>query len=143
METLAPVRTINQPSLLERYQPFIGVRATDRLLKKARRLSGLKVLHVNSTRQGGGVAEILSSLTPLMNDVGVTTEWLVIDGSPEFFAFTKDIHNALHGQPIELMPASMMLHRDVAHANGTRGRLSGYDVIIVHDPQPAPPVELR
>src|SRR5437016_12201495 len=99
MESLAPARNIVQPSLLSRYQPLIGIRATDRLLKKARRLSGLRVLHVNSTRQGGGVAEILSSLTPLMNDVGVMAEWLVIDGSPEFFAFTKDIHNALHGQP--------------------------------------------
>ena len=143
METLAPVRTVDQPSLLERYQPLIGVRATDRLLKKARRLSGLKILHVNSTRQGGGVAEILSSLTPLMNDVGITTEWLVIDGSPEFFAFTKDIHNGLHGEPIGLTTESMSLHRDVAHANGTQSRLSDYDVIIVHDPQPLPLVELR
>jgi trehalose synthase len=143
METLAPVRTIDQPSLLERYQPLIGVRATDRLLKKARRLSGLKILHVNSTRQGGGVAEILSSLTPLMNDVGITTEWLVIDGSPEFFAFTKDIHNGLHGEPIGLTAECMALHRDVAHANGTQSRLSDYDVIIVHDPQPLPLVELR
>ena len=98
---------------------------------------------MNSTRQGGGVAEILSSLTPLMNDVGITTEWLVIDGSPAFFAFTKDIHNGLHGEPLELTHESMTLHREVAQANGTQCRLSDYDVIIVHDPQPLPLVELR
>jgi trehalose synthase len=143
METLAPAGNVAQPSLLSRYQPLIGVRATERLLRKARRLSGLKVLHVNSTRQGGGVAEILSSLTPLMNDVGITTEWLVIDGSPAFFAFTKDIHNGLHGEPLELTPESILLHREVAQANGAQCRFSDYDVIIVHDPQPLPLVELK
>ena len=99
MESLAPAR-MNKPAMLSRYQPLIGIRATDRLLRKAGRLNGLKVLHVNSTRQGGGVAEILSSLTPLMNDVGIQTEWLVIEGSPEFFAFTKDIHNGLHREAV-------------------------------------------
>jgi len=78
MEGLAPARAIERASLLDRYQPLIGVRATERLLKKARRRNGLKVLHVNSTRQGGGVAEILSSHTPLMNDIGIEAEWLVI-----------------------------------------------------------------
>jgi|SoiMethySBSTD1v2_1073268.scaffolds.fasta_scaffold14912_5 trehalose synthase len=143
MENFAPAGNVTQLSLLSRYQPLIGVRATERLLRKARRLSGLKVLHVNSTRQGGGVAEILSSLTPLMNDVGITTEWLVIEGSPAFFAFTKDVHNGLHGEPITLTPASISLHREVAQANGAQSRFSEYDVIIVHDPQPLPLVELK
>jgi len=143
MENFAPAGNVIQLSLLSRYQPLIGVRATERLLRKARRLSGLKVLHVNSTRQGGGVAEILSSLTPLMNDVGITTELLVIEGSPAFFAFTKDIHNGLHGEPITLTPASISLHREVAQANGAQSRFSDYDVIIVHDPQPLPLVELK
>lgn len=143
MEQRAPAPSLDAPSLLERYEQLIGIRATARLLKKARRLAGLKVLHVNSTRQGGGVAEILSSLTPLMNDVGIETDWLVIDGSPEFFAFTKDIHNALHGEPIRLAAAAPQLHRDVACANGAQGQLDNYDVVIVHDPQPLPIVELR
>ena len=143
METLAPARNAAELSLLSRYQPLIGVRATERLLRKARRLRGLKILHVNSTRQGGGVAEILSSLTPLMNDVRITTDWLVIDGSPAFFALTKDIHNGLHGEALELTPESIRLHREVAQANGTQSRFSDYDVIIVHDPQPLPLVDLR
>jgi trehalose synthase len=78
-----------------------------------------------------------------MNDVGIATEWLVINGSPHFFAFTKDIHNALHGEQIALAPGSMTLHQEVAHANGAQARLGDYDVIIVHDPQPLPLVELR
>ena len=131
------------PSLLSRYQPLIGVRATDRLVKKARRLNGVKVLHVNSTRQGGGVAEILSSLTPLMNDLEIETGWQVIDGSPDFFSFTKGIHNGLHGQAIAPAAEGMALHRRTAHANGAGARLDAYDVVVVHDPQPLPLVELR
>jgi trehalose synthase len=97
MQQRAPAPSLDRPSLLARYQQLIGIRATERLLRKARRLAGLKVLHVTSTRQGGGVAEILSSLTPLMNDVGIETDWMVIDGSAEFFAFTKDIQSDCTG----------------------------------------------
>ena len=137
------MRPTTQPPLLNRYAPLIGERATKRLLKKAGRLNGIKVLHVNSTREGGGVAQILSSLTPLMNEVGIATEWLVIDGSPEFFGFTKDIHNGLQGEAVTLTANSMSLHRDIAHANAARARLDHFDVIIVHDPQPLRLVELR
>ena len=143
MASLAPARAIERASLLDRYQPLIGIRATERLLKKVRRLSGLELLHINSTRQGGGVAEILSSLTPLMNDIGIEADWLVIDGSPDFFAVTKDIHNGLQGEPIRLPPMGRKLHRDIAHANGGQARLEDYDVILVHDPQPLPLVEMR
>jgi len=132
-----------EPGPLSRYQPLIGVRATDRLLKKARSLSTLRVLHINSTRQGGGVAEILSSLIPLMNDVGIPTEWLVIEGTPEFFAFTKDIHNGLQGEAIMPSPADAALHLEVALANIGAMRLDDFDVVIVHDPQPLPLVLQR
>jgi trehalose synthase len=142
MQSLARARTA-QASLLARYQPLLGVRATERLLKKARQLSGVRILHVNSTRQGGGVAEILSSLTPLMNDVGIVTEWLVIDGPPEFFAFTKDLHNGLQGQPLALDPAGVMLHREISNASAMQAPLGDFDVVIVHDPQPLPMIEAR
>jgi trehalose synthase len=143
MDIFAAARDAAQPALLERYQPLIGVRATERLLKKARQLRGLKVLHVNSTRQGGGVAEILSSLTPLMNDIGIDAEWLVIEGSPEFFAVTKDIHNGLQGETVGLSANGKTLHRGVAHANGGQVALEDYDVVLVHDPQPVALVDLR
>src|SRR2546423_935640 len=142
MENHEPA-SADAPSLLSRYHPLIGIRATDRLVKKARRLNGVRVLHANSTRQGGGVAEILSSLTPLMNDLGIETRWQVIDGSPDFFSFTKGIHNGLHGQVIAPAPEGTALHRHTAHANGARAKLETYDVVIVHDPQPLPLVELR
>src|SRR5262245_369765 len=138
-----PAPGIHSPSLLERYQPLIGARATERLLKKARQLYGLKVLHINSTRRGGGVAEILSSMTPLMNSVGIDAQWHVIDGPPDFFALTKDIHNGLQGDPIEISAAAMRLHRDTAHANAAAAALEAYDIIRVHDPQPLPLVELK
>ena len=83
MQSLAPACGIEPRSPLDRYQPLIGGRAIERLLRKARRLDGFKVLHVNSTRQSGGAAEILSSLTHLMNDIGIETEWRVIEGSPD------------------------------------------------------------
>ena len=73
MESPAPSRP-DPSSLLERHQPLIGIRATERQLKQARRLSGLRILHINYMRQAGGAAEILTSLTPLMNDVGVAIE---------------------------------------------------------------------
>jgi trehalose synthase len=99
MASVAASSGIPEVHLLDRYEPLIGVRRTERLIKKTRALADLRVLHVNSTRNGGGVAEILSSLVPLMNAVGITTDWEVIDGPPEFFGFTKELHNGLHGEP--------------------------------------------
>src|SRR5262245_31059479 len=135
-EAPAPVR-------LQHYEALIGGRATERLHKKAQRLQGLKVLHVNSTRHGGGVAEILSSLAPLMRDLGFQCDWLVIDGQPDFFAFTKAIHNGLHGAPITPTSDDCAVHRAVVLDNVTDPAQLAYDVIIVHDPQPLPLVELR
>jgi trehalose synthase len=130
-------------SHLGQYEPLIGIRATDRLLQKARRLTGLKVLHVNSTRTGGGVAEILTSLVPLMNELGIVSDWLVLEGEPDFFAFTKDIHNALQGAAIEITRERMAVHRSVALGNIRDAAELLYDIIVVHDPQPLPLVELR
>jgi trehalose synthase len=130
-------------SLLAQYQPLIGVRAIERLLKKAQRLQGLRILHINSTRKGGGVAEILSSLAPLMDDLGIATEWFVLEGEPEYFAFTKDIHNGLQGEQLRPSRRGIDLHRQVALANAGSAGLEDFDVIIVHDPQPLPLIELR
>jgi trehalose synthase len=140
----SPASASTASLLLARYQPPDRcVRATERLLRKARQLSSVRVLHINSTRQGGGVAEILSSLTPLMNDIGIATEWAVVEGSPEFFAFTKDLHNGLQGEPITPARASMALHEQGALANAETIRLQDFDVVIVHDPRPLPLIEVR
>ncbi len=142
MASVAASSGIPEVHLLDRYEPLIGVRRTERLVKKARALGDLRVLHINSTRNGGGVAEILSSLVPLMNAVGIASDWHVIDGPPEFFGFTKEIHNALHGEAVDLTDQKASLHREVVLDDAVRAALD-YDVVIVHDAQPLPLIEMR
>jgi trehalose synthase len=81
-------------SSVEDYEPLVGGETTERLLKKVEALRDLHLVNVNSTYYGGGVAEILSSLTLLMNASGIKTGWRVIEGRPDFFSVTKKMHNA-------------------------------------------------
>jgi trehalose synthase len=105
-------------------------------------LEGRRFLHVNSTRQGGGVAEILSRLLPLLDEVGVATRWEVIDGAPGFYAATKRIHNTLQGANAPLTPE--MRDDYLAASEHAAARLDlGADVVMIHDPQPAPLVARR
>jgi trehalose synthase len=119
------------------YEPFVGAEAIDRILQKAERLRGCDVAHVNSTYYGGGVAELLSSLTLLMNSVGIRTEWRVIQGPPDFFSITKTMHNVLQGSEVNLTELKMDIYEDVVHENAVRNRLE-HDFVVVHDPQPLP-----
>jgi trehalose synthase len=112
----------------------------DRIHAKARRVADLRVLNVNSTYYGGGVAELLSSLTLLMNVTGVQTGWRVIQGRPDFFSVTKKIHNALQGADINLSELKMQIYEDVVHENAVRNHID-HDFVIVHDPQPLPLVD--
>ena len=89
------------PSVAD-YEPLIGAKATERILRKTEALNDLHIVNVNSTYYGGGVAEMLSSLTLLMNSAGVKVGWRVIQGRPEFFSITKKMHNALQGAEINL-----------------------------------------
>lgn len=79
------------------YEPMVGAETIERIMKKAKTLRNLHVANVNSTYYGGGVAELLTSLTLLMNSVGIKTGWRVIQGAPDFFSITKKMHNALQG----------------------------------------------
>jgi trehalose synthase len=97
----------------------------------------LSVAHVNSTHDGGGVAEILSSLTQLMNNAGLRTEWQVLEGTPDFFQVTKKMHNALQGSNDRLSQEERQTYEEVVHENAVRSRLD-HDRVIVHDPQPLP-----
>src|SRR6266550_9618511 len=74
---------------IEDYEPFIGIENVERIREKARKLKGLRVANFNSTYYGGGVAETISSLTLLMNSLGLRTEWRVIQGRPDFFSITR------------------------------------------------------
>ena len=97
----------------------------------------MHVVNVNSTYYGGGVSQILSSLTLLMNDVGIRTGWRVVHGPPDFFSITKKMHNALQGAKINLSDRKMQIYEQVVYENAVRNHLD-HDVVIVHDPQPLP-----
>ncbi len=121
---------------LEDYRPIIGDAATDEILALSRPLRGSRVLHVNATSFGGGVAEILHTLVPLLRDVGIEAEWRVMEGNDEFFDVTKTLHNAMQGMYVPWTSASGETWRRVNRANAAN--LEGrYDYVFVHDPQPA------
>jgi len=122
---------------IEQYERFIGAEAVERMLLKARRLSGMRVIHVSSTFYGGGVAEILSSLTLLQRSLGVRADWRLIQGSPDFFGVTKKLHNALQGASINLSDLKKSIYEEVNVQNAVRMDLDA-DFVVVHDPQPLP-----
>jgi trehalose synthase len=124
------------PKSIEAYRPVIGESATDEILGLAAQLKGARVLHVNATAFGGGVAEILGTLVPLMNDLGLVADWQVIKGADEFFNVTKAMHNSLQGMYYDWTPAMRdtwleynKLNADLFDEN--------YDYVVIHDPQPA------
>lgn len=126
---------------IEDYEQFVGAETIERIKAKAKPLQELHVAHVNSTYYGGGVAEILSSLTLLMNSVGIKTGWRVIQGAPDFFSITKKMHNALQGGDINLSNRKTTLYEDIIYENSVRNHLDQHDFIIVHDPQPLPMID--
>ncbi|MGA7973036.1 MAG: glycosyltransferase [Pseudolabrys sp.] len=122
---------------VEDYELLIGAEAVDRILKKVERLRDLHIVNINSTYYGGGVAELLSSLTLLMNGSGIRTGWRVIQGRPDFFSITKKMHNALQGGDINLTELKTQIYEEVAFENAARLHID-HDIVIVHDPQPLP-----
>lgn len=122
---------------LDEYRQVVGDDVIGEIYAKARGLMGKRVVHVNSTSQGGGVAEILSSLVPLMNDVGVETDWRVLHGNPDFFTITKKFHNALQGGSLNLTDIKKQLYIQANEAFSTYFHIDA-DCVIVHDPQPLP-----
>jgi trehalose synthase len=121
---------------LSDYQSIVGRTLVDEIRERAERLKGKRILHLSATAFGGGVSEILSTLVPLMVDVGLECEWQVIYGREEFFNATKVMHNSLQGNPQGLSEEQWQIWRRYNDINA--GQLSeGWDVCIVHDPQPA------
>lgn len=125
---------------IERYKTYVGEKTVDRILEKSRSLRDLRVVHVNSTYYGGGVAELLAPLTLLFNNIGVKTGWRVIQGSPDFFSITKKMHNALQGEDINLTEQKMRIYEDVVYENAVRNHLD-HDIVVIHDPQPLPIID--
>jgi trehalose synthase len=125
---------------IEDYEALVGAEVIQRIRDKAAKLKGLRVANFNSTYYGGGVAEIISSLTLLMNSLGLRTEWRVIQGRPDFFSITKKMHNALQGGEIDLSRIKKEIFEQVIYENSVRNFLD-HDFIIVHDPQPLPLID--
>lgn len=124
---------------LQSYEPVVGQAVIDQLEQLARPLAGMKVVHVNSTRAGGGVAEILEKMVPFMSELGMDCSWEVIQGDASFYATTKTFHNALQGRP-QAPREQELRHYEEVNAENARtleDTLRDADFVFIHDPQPA------
>jgi trehalose synthase len=123
---------------LDDYADLVDESVLGTLREQARGLAGARVLHVNATPVGGGVAEILLSLVPLMRDLGLETDWYVLEAEDRFFEVTKDYHNALQGKPTEWSPDQFDIYWASVERNARKLEqgLRAYDFVVVHDPQP-------
>ncbi len=112
------------------------------LQKLCDKLSNRSFLHINSTRVGGGVAEILQRMIPILKDLGVDARWEVIEGDERFFEITKKVHNALQGYPETLTEDMWQYHFEINKKNVEKLNLDA-DAVLIHDPQPSPLIEFR
>jgi len=122
---------------IDEYRGIVGDKVISDIVKMAKNLYGLRVLHINSTYYGGGVAEMLYSLIPLMNDVGVSVDWRILRGTPEFFTITKKFHNAIQGDQINLSDIKKTLYIQNNQDFASYCQIDA-DCVIIHDPQPLP-----
>jgi len=120
---------------LNDYVDVVGKKYIEQLKTLALTLQKKKVVMVNSTKDGGGVAEILHRLVPLLNELGIETEWKTISGDKEFFNITKNIHNALQGQRICFTKQMLDYYLDVNKKNSENFEFNE-DFVFIHDPQP-------
>jgi trehalose synthase len=126
-------------SMLESYAAVAGGDVIRHLEQLSTSLRGKTLVHVNSTRVGGGVAEILEKLVPLARDLGIDARWEVITGDGEFYQCTKSLHNAIQGNPVDIPESQLNHFREVneQNANQLRHILEEADFVFIHDPQPA------
>ncbi len=120
---------------IDDYIPVVGQAVIDDLKRVSEKLKDKKIKNINSTPVGGGVAEILSRLVPLLNELGVLTYWDVIKGGKSFFEVTKKFHNAIHGKKEEINKKDFEIFLEVSEENISQ-MLVDEDIIFIHDPQP-------
>ncbi len=118
------------------YEQIVGEETIKNLRKLAKRIAGKRILYINATNYGGGVAEILRSTLPMMRDLGVDAEWKVIFGEEDFFDVTKALHNALQGGKFKITEKQWESYLEVNKMNA-KGLEGEYDCIVINDPQPA------
>jgi len=126
---------------IEDYVPIVGEATVEELFLLAERLRGKTIQNINSTAVGGGVAEILSRMIPLLDQVGVKATWDVIKGDEKFYVTTKKFHNGLHGVPVEIGADEYEHFVEVNRYNAEQFRFA--DIVFVHDPQPVALIEKR
>jgi trehalose synthase len=130
------------PASLDPYVPVVGAAEVEELRALATPLEGLTVDMLNSTAVGGGVAELLTRLLPLMRGVGLEGHWHVMEADQEFFEITKAFHNALHGSAYQPGPCDFEIFREYNRRNQERLPLDSRFVVI-HDPQPVAMIDAR
>lgn len=136
-----PCLTGGQASLAD-YEPIVGRQEVEQIRLLGGRLAGRRVLHVNSTKSGGGVAEILHRLVPLMRELGIAARWEVIEGEAPFFEVTKKMHNALHGTPVRFSRRDFRAYLETNGRNASALDLEA-EAVYIHDPQPAALISAR
>lgn len=126
-------------NLLEQYAQVVGNEVIDHLRQLAKPLKGKKILHINSTKEGGGVAEILNRIIPLKQELGIDAEWEIIKGERDFYTCTKKMHNSLQGAREDISEDLFNKYRETNRDNYEvlKDRLRDADVVFIHDPQPA------
>lgn len=122
------------PKITE-YEPIVGPNTIEELRLLASKLQGKVIQHINSTAVGGGVAEILNRMVPLLQELGVDTRWDFIKGGESFFNATKKFHNALHGKSEEIAPQMFDIFMETSQRNIDEVKIYG-DIMFIHDPQP-------
>ena len=122
------------------YRNIVGDKIITDIFQKARSLYRKRIINLNSTYMGGGVAEILGSLVPLMNDIGIDTGWRIIRGNSDLFDITKKFHNALQGDSIHLTEMKKNLYIRASEEFSVYTHLN-HDCVIIHDPQPLPLID--
>lgn len=127
---------------LEDYIPIVGASEIDEMRALAQQLQGRTVKMVNSTAVGGGVAEILNRLVPLMQELGLATRWDVMTGGNDFFEVTKNFHNALHGAAYEARSGAFDVFEAYQERNLKQMSFEE-NFVVIHDPQPAGLVRAR
>lgn len=120
---------------IDDYIPIIGQSTIDDLRLLAEKLQGKVVQHINSTAVGGGVAEILNRMVPLLKELGVDTRWDLIKGGMEFFDVTKKMHNGLHGRKENITQHDFDIFMETSRRNVEEVNIYG-DIVFIHDPQP-------
>jgi trehalose synthase len=123
---------------LQAYADIAGQDVVNHLHQLAQRLQGSRVVHVNSTRTGGGVAEILNKMVPFMKELGIEASWETITGDGDFFGTTKSFHNAMQGDHVEINESRLKRYEQINAQNASKlsESLRGADLVFVHDPQP-------